>query len=175
MRPLPHWAEKKVEGQSHRFLHYVIMFSGVLTQKDPLTMSHVQKEACLKTTPRLSDPPRVVFPQSLVCALSLSLSKMVSLQTASSLGSECSSQTEGGRCSTHLLGFKTQELHLQNPGLGRLPQWKMVVSMMSLLLSMTVFVWIIGDWIDGNLLLMSSGGTLHLQHSVSSMTITCST
>lgn len=174
---------KKVDGQSHRFLRYVIMFSDVLTQKDPLTILHAQKEACFKTTWCLSDPSCTCVmclsvkdnPQSLVYALSLSLSKTVSLQTASSLGSECSSQTEGGRRSTHLLGFKTQELHLQNPGLGRLPQWKMVESMMSLLLNTRVFIWIDGDWIDVSPLLMPSGGTLHLQHSVSSMTITCST
>ena len=46
-------------------------------------------------------------------------------QATSSLGGKCQSQTEGRRCSTDLLGFQAQELHLQNPGLGRVSQWQM--------------------------------------------------
>lgn len=42
------------------------------------------------------------------------------------MGSKCSSQTESRRCATHLLGIEAQELHLQNPRLGRVPQWQMV-------------------------------------------------
>lgn len=42
------------------------------------------------------------------------------------MGSERPSQTESRRCAAHLLGIKAQELHLQNPGLGWVPQWQMV-------------------------------------------------